>query len=64
MLHTNLCLTLQAFDGGDEIIDGGLCVTVIPWRQDNYIARLANRDSALAFGNIDTNCVHETISFE
>ena len=38
-------------------------MTVIPRCQNYHIARLANCDSALAFGNIDTNCVHETIPF-
>ena len=38
-------------------------MTVIPRCQDDYIARLTNRDSALSFGNIDTNCIHETIPF-
>ena len=63
MLHADLCLALQAFDGGDEIIDGGLSVTVIPRCQDDHIAWLADRDGALSFGNINTNCIHETIPF-
>ncbi len=64
MFHTDLRLAIKAFDGRDEVVDGGLRVTVIPRCQNNHIARLADRDSAFAFGNINTNCVHETIPFE
>ena len=58
VLHADLRLTVQSFDGGDELIDGRLRVTVIPGRQEHEISGLADRDGALLLGNIDTNGVH------
>ena len=63
MLHADLCLAVQFLDCGDEVIDGRLRVTVIPRRENDHISWLANRDGASSFGNINTNCVHETIPF-
>ena len=59
VFHADLCFTVQPFDGFNEVIDGGLRVTVIPGRQEHYISWLADRDCALILGNIDTNSVHE-----
>ena len=64
VLHADLCLTLQTLNGRDEIVDGGLCVAVILRSQDDHIPGLADRDGTLAFGNINTNCVHKAFSFE
>jgi len=48
MLHADLCLTLQGFDGGNELVDGGPRVTVILRCQDNHISRLAEQIKILA----------------
>jgi hypothetical protein len=58
VLHADLRLTVQSFDGSDELIDGRLRVTVIPGRQEHEISGLADRDGALLLGNINTNGVH------
>ena len=58
VLHADLRFTVQSFDGGDELIDGRLRVTVIPGRQEYEISGLADRDGAFLLGNIDTNGVH------
>ena len=62
VLHADLRLTVQTFDGGDELIDGRLRVAVIPGRQEYYISRLADCDGALLLGNIDSDGVHFCIA--
>ena len=63
MLHADLCLAVQFSDRGNEVVNGRLRVTVIPRRKDDDISGLADRDGASSFGNINTNCIHETIPF-
>ncbi len=63
MLHTNLCFPVKSPDVLDQGIDIGLGMGDVAGRHEDHIAGLADGDSALAFGNINTNSVHNRYSF-
>ena len=64
MLHADLRFPVKSPDVLDQGIDIGLGMGDVAGRHENNIARLADRDSALTFGNINTNSVHNGYSFE
>ena len=64
VLHADLCLAIQILDDADQSINVRLCMPKVSWLEDDLISGPADRNSAFAFRNIDTNCVHELYSFE
>ena len=64
VLHADLSLTIQVPDDPDQSINIRLCMSEVTGLKDDLISRPADRNSAFAFRNIDTNCVHELYSFE
>ena len=65
MLHTDLGLSLEAFDVGDQLVDFCLVVMDITWGQDDLIAWSPDRDRTFSLCNVDTNCVqHDKYSFD
>ena len=63
MLQAGLRLSVKVLDELDQLIDCGLGMGNVGGRHDDNITRPADRDSAFAFGNINTNSVHKRYSF-
>ena len=63
VLHAALRLSVGALDLLDQCIDCGLGVWDIAGRHQDHIAGPADCDSALTFGNINTNSVRKKNSF-
>ena len=63
MLHANLCIPVKTSDAFDQVIDSGLGVWNVTGRHQDNVARPADGDGTLTFGNINTNSVHKRYSF-
>jgi hypothetical protein len=64
VFHADFCFPIKVSDLFDQRIDGGLGVEDVTGRHDDNIAGPTDGNSALTFGNINTNSIHNRYSFE
>lgn len=64
MFHAYFGFSIKTLDDVDQLIDGRFGVGDVTGIHDDNIAGSSDSDCAFAFGNINTNCVHDKYSFE
>ena len=64
VFHADLCIAVQSSDNLDQRTYAGLSMPEITGLENDLLSRLKDCHSALALGNINTNCVHGNHSFK